>query len=79
YLCHWQIYPAWENTLPWFATALSLAAGVALWWCYGRAADAVTRAARFVRSEIREDPRGLNPWRYLTRDETPLPGSGPAR
>ena len=31
YLCHWQIYPAYEFSLPWLATGLSLAAGIAFW------------------------------------------------
>lgn len=31
YLCHWQIYPAYEFRLPWLATLLSLSAGIAFW------------------------------------------------
>jgi hypothetical protein len=37
YLCHWQIYPAYEFELPWLATSLSLAAGIAFWWVASRA------------------------------------------
>jgi acyl-CoA synthetase (AMP-forming)/AMP-acid ligase II len=29
YLTHWQVYPRWEDTHPWFATAASVAVGVA--------------------------------------------------
>jgi len=31
YLVHWQVYPHLEDELPWLATLLSLAAGVAVW------------------------------------------------
>ena len=41
YLCHWQIYPAYEFSLPWLATGLSLAAGVAFWRVNNRLAPRV--------------------------------------
>ncbi len=44
YLCHWQIYPAYEFELPWLATALSLAAGIAFWWVASRSTTYVERA-----------------------------------
>ncbi len=43
YLCHWQIYPAYEFELPWLATSLSLAAGVVFWWVATRVATSVER------------------------------------
>ncbi len=36
YLCHWQVYPAYEFELPWLATTLSLAAGTAFWFVASR-------------------------------------------
>ena len=44
YLCHWQIYPAYEFELPWLATSLSLAAGIAFWWVASRATAYVEHA-----------------------------------
>ena len=44
YLCHWQIYPAYEFELPWLATGLSLAAGVAFWFVASRVTATVERA-----------------------------------
>jgi hypothetical protein len=44
YLCHWQIYPAYEFELPWLATSLSLAAGIGFWWVASRATATVEHA-----------------------------------
>ena len=43
YLLHWQVYPHLEHRIPWLATALSLAVGVAAWWLVGRVAAAWRR------------------------------------
>ena len=43
YLVHWQVYPAYESTLPWLATGLSLAAGIAFWWIVKQASPVVER------------------------------------
>jgi zinc transporter ZupT len=43
YLVHWQIYPAYEFSLPWLATGLSLAAGIAFWLVVSRATPTVER------------------------------------
>ena len=40
YLTHWQVYPHWEDSVPVFATGLSLAVGIVAW----RVATAVERA-----------------------------------
>ncbi len=52
YLCHWQIYPAYEFSLPWLATGLSLSAGVVLWrvntWLAPRVEDRAASWARRV-------------------------------
>ena len=49
YLTHWQVYPPLEDHLPWLATLLSLAVGVAVWKGYtfvvARAGRALTRRA----------------------------------
>ncbi|MET3768648.1 acyl-CoA synthetase (AMP-forming)/AMP-acid ligase II [Marisediminicola sp. UYEF4] len=34
YLTHWVVYPAWEQSAPWFGTLLSLAVGIAVWIVY---------------------------------------------
>ncbi|GAA2127261.1 AMP-binding protein [Nocardioides bigeumensis] len=36
YLLHWQVYPHLEHQVPWLATVLSLAVGVAAWWLVER-------------------------------------------
>ena len=54
YLCHWQIYPAYEFQLPWLATALSLAAGIAFWWV-------ATRATTYVEQALARRQRGADP------------------
>ncbi len=36
YLLHWQVYPHLEHRIPWLATLLSLAVGVAAWWLVAR-------------------------------------------
>ena len=43
YLCHWQIYPAYEFELPWLATGLSPAAGTAFWLVASRVTTSVER------------------------------------
>lgn len=46
YLTHWQVYPPLEDHVPWLATLLSLAVGVAAWKGY---TFVVARAGRAVR------------------------------
>ncbi len=43
YLVHWQVYPHLEDRIPWLATVLSLAAGIALWRVAERATARVAR------------------------------------
>lgn len=43
YLTHWVVYPAWEQSAPWFGTILSLLVGVAAWYGYRFAEGAVGR------------------------------------
>ena len=74
YLCHWQVYPYWEDTAPLVATLLSLSAGLAFWWVVTRVSP---RAGRAV-SEIRENLRWLNPRRCATHDSwTKQPAARP--
>ena len=79
YLCHWQIYPAYEFRLPWLATGLSLAAGILFWrlvvWCTPR----VERAAGGLAGEIWDSRRWLSLRRFPTRDELTAPLEGAAR
>jgi len=79
YLCHWQIYPAYEFSLPWLATGLSLLAGIVLWQAVLRATPAACRVVRLAVSEIGDHRRGLRLRRYLTRDHAPAPGTGVLR
>lgn len=65
YLCHWQIYPAYEFEMPWLATGLSLAAGIMSWIVVSRVTPRVETAFAGM---------GHNhPWfttrRYATRDD----------
>ena len=69
YLCHWQIYPAYEFSLPWLATGLSLSAGVVLWrvntWLAPRVEGRLVglrreRDASAGPAEIGDDRRGLS-------------------
>lgn len=46
YLTHWQVYPPLEDHVPWLATLLSLAVGVAVWKGY---TFVVARAGRAIR------------------------------
>ncbi|KRE31170.1 AMP-binding protein [Agromyces sp. Soil535] len=46
YLTHWQVYPPLEDHVPWLATLLSLAVGVAVWKAY---TFVVARAGRAIR------------------------------
>jgi hypothetical protein len=46
YLAHWQIYPHLEDRLPFLATVLSLAGGIAFWQLSTRVAPAVTGRVR---------------------------------
>lgn len=46
YLIHWQVYPPLEDHVPWLATLLSLAVGVAVWRGY---TFVVARAGRAIR------------------------------
>ena len=46
YLTHWQVYPPLEDHMPWLATLLSLAVGVAVWKGY---VFVVVRIGRSVR------------------------------
>ncbi len=84
YLCHWQIYPAYEFSLPWLATGLSLLAGVVFWRTTVAATPyverglaragrrwGVTRVTPSPSAEIRGGPRQFSPRRCLTRDATP--------
>jgi hypothetical protein len=57
YVTHWQVYPHWENTHPWFATAASFAVGIA----YCKVVSVVTR--RLVRWWRARDLRLLVEWR----------------
>ena len=50
YLTHWQVYPPLEDELPWLATLLSLAVGVAVWKGYS---VVVARASRWLRRRRR--------------------------
>jgi hypothetical protein len=75
YLVHWQIYPAYEFSLPWLATGLSLAAGIAFWWLVTKA----TPTAERWFGEIQDNRPWLFPRRYLTRDRNPAPSARPAR
>ena len=54
YLTHWQVYPPLEDELPWLATLLSLAVGVAVWKGYS---VAVARVSRWVRRRRRTERR----------------------
>jgi hypothetical protein len=71
YLCHWQIYPAYEFELPWLATGLSLAAGVVFWQAVTRATPLVERGGARVWRGIREGQRCLSLRRYPSRDPHP--------
>ena len=46
YLTHWQVYPPLEDHVPWLATLLSLAVGVAVWKVY---VFVVARIGRLLR------------------------------
>ncbi len=83
YLCHWQIYPAYEFSLPWLATGLSLLAGVAFWRVTVASTPYVerglARAGRRLRvtrvtphgtEEIADTPQRFSPRRCLSRDAT---------
>ena len=61
YLLHWQVYPHWEYSVPWFATLASLAVGVAGWWLAGALQRALSRTVG-VGSESIDGGRG-NKWR----------------
>ncbi len=70
YLCHWQVYPYWENTAPVVATTLSITAGLAFW-------IVASRVAR-VLPEIRQTLGGFHLRRYATRDSwTKQPAAQP--
>lgn len=71
YLCHWQIYPAYQFRLPWLATLLSLSAGVCFWVLVSRATPHVERAALRGWHEIRENRPRLTPRRWRTGEERP--------
>ncbi len=83
YLCHWQIYPAYEFSMPWLATTLSLTAGIALWQVVARATPPVERAlarsGRVTRARIGEI-QDHRPWlsirRWSRRDEHPAVARG---
>jgi hypothetical protein len=75
YLVHWQIYPAYEFSLPWLATGLSLAAGIAFYLVVTRATPTVERWF----GEIQENRLWLSPRRYLSRDRSSAPLAGSAR
>lgn len=75
YLVHWQIYPAYEFSLPWLATGLSLTAGIAFWVGVTRATPTVERWF----GEIQENRPWLFPRRYQTRDRNTAPLAGSAR
>ncbi len=63
YLCHWQIYPAYEFELPWLATGLSLAAGVAFWWVVTRVSPWLARGTLTPGRDIGGRPGWLCPRR----------------
>ncbi len=75
YLVHWQIYPAYEFSLPWLATGLSLTAGIAFYLVVTRATPTVERWF----GEIQENRLWLSPRRYLSRDRSTAPLAGSAR
>jgi hypothetical protein len=79
YLCHWQIYPAYEFRMPWLATALSLAAGIAFWWLVTKATPGAEKVLTWWVREIRDNGRWLSLRRYSTRDDFPAPLEGAAR
>jgi hypothetical protein len=64
YLTHWQLYPSIERAGHHaLAMAVSLAAGILVWWAVGRF------------GEIRENLSWLNPRRYATRDPRTKPAA----
>jgi hypothetical protein len=90
YLVHWQIYPAYEFRLPWLATGLSLAAGIAFWWLVSRVSPHVENALRErwqrgrgtaggALGEIGDNRGSFSLRRCLARDEHPVPARGLVR
>jgi len=79
YLCHWQIYPAYEFHLPWLATGLSLGAGTLFWLAVSRALPVVEGAAVRAWKEMRDNRRWFSLRRCRTRDQDAAPLGGLAR
>jgi hypothetical protein len=77
YLVHWQVYPAYEFSLPWLATGLSLAAGIAFWWVVGQASRAVAGVTARGRGEIGDDRGRLSLRRCPERDHSTAPVGAP--
>lgn len=50
YLTHWQVYPPFEQSAPWFGTLLSLAVGVIAWRAYTLVSERVRGTIRSTRS-----------------------------
>jgi hypothetical protein len=79
YLVHWQVYPAYEFSLPWLATGLSLAAGVLFWWVVGRVSRAVAGVTLRASGEIQRNRGRLSLRRCPERDHSTAPLGEPAR
>ncbi|HET6563343.1 MAG TPA: AMP-binding protein [Marmoricola sp.] len=83
YLVHWQVYPAYEFSLPWLATTLSLTAGIVFWWVVGRISPWVSRTVAGVTlrasGEIHHDRGRLSLRRCPERDHSTTPLGEPAR
>ncbi len=83
YLVHWQVYPAYEFSLPWLATGLSLAAGILFWWVVGRVSPWVARAVAGVTTratgEIQDERGPLSLRRCPERDHSTAPPGDPVR
>jgi hypothetical protein len=77
YLVHWQVYPAYEFSLPWLATGLSLAAGVVFWWVVGKTSPWVARGVGGVTGrvpgEIGDDRGRFSLRRCPERDHSTAP------
>jgi acyl carrier protein len=77
YLVHWQVYPAYEFSLPWLATGLSLGAGIVFWWVVGKATPWVSRGVAGVTGrtvgEIGDDRGRFSLRRCPERDHSTAP------
>ncbi|QKJ18556.1 AMP-binding protein [Microbacterium hominis] len=61
YLTHWQVYPPFEESAPWFGTLLSFVVGMAAYRLYLVSAGWLTRAASRLRRAMPSRPSAESP------------------